>query len=135
MFLCHQFHCKFVCFTLEADESATTHRSKINIGNNSNMPNAFVIMMSAAHKVTLPPSYQTSDEEQLRGDHAIYNKLMDLLKSMNLGWSPDNVKTTGEKFVKALSDCLWTLDPHHEQFSSRACVIPSIFAEFKGYNN
>lgn len=47
-------------------------------------------------------------------------------------WNPDTAGTTGEKFVKALSDCLWT---HHEQFASRADVIPSNFSEFKGYND
>ena len=130
VYLCHQFHCKFVCFALEDD--TTTVGSSVSTGSK---PNAFVIMMSAAQKILLPPSYQRSGEHPLRGDHAVYNKLLDLLKEMKLGWNPDTVKTTGEKFVKALSDCLWTLDPHHEQFTSRACVIPPIFSEFKGYND
>ena len=31
-------------------------------------------MMLAARKVVLPPPYETSTEQLLRGDHAIYNK-------------------------------------------------------------
>ena len=68
--------------------------------------------MSTARKVVLPPPYETSSEQLLRGDHAIYNKL---LHKENLGWSPDAVASVGN-FVKVLSDCLWTLDPHHEQW-------------------
>jgi len=91
--------------------------------------------MSAACKVVLPPPYETSGEQLLRGDHAIYNKLLELLQKEKLGWSPDTVTSVGGNFVKGLSDCLWTLDPHHEQFASRACHIPSIFSEFKGFND
>ena len=69
VFLCHQFHCKFVCFTPEDDDSTTTSTSSITIGNK---PNAFEIIMSAARKVVLPPPYETSSEQPLRGDHAIY---------------------------------------------------------------
>ena len=125
--MCHQFKCKFISFTLEEESVAST---TVTVDR----PNAFAIMMKAAHTVMLPKSHE-STAEPLRGDHAIYNKLLELLKSMSLGWSPSTVGTTGVKFVKTLSDCLWTLDPHHEQFHSRACVIPSIFSEFKGYND
>jgi len=83
-------------------------------------------MMSAAHKTVLPTLY---DEQPLRGDHAIYNRLLDLLKSRNLGWSLDIVETTGIKFLKLLADCLWTLDPHHDQ------LIPEDFSVFAGFNN
>lgn len=121
VFLCHQFQCKFVCFTIEEDK-----RDK---------PNAFGIMMLATHKVVLPPPYETSSEQLLRGDHAIYNKLLELLHKKKLGWSPDAVTSVGGNFVKVLSDCLWTLDSHHEQFTLRACHLPSIFSEFKGFND
>ena len=52
-----------------------------------------------------------------------------------LGWSPDVVKGTGDKFVKAVNDTLWALDPHHNQFHDRACALPSIFSEFQGFND
>ena len=48
---CHQFRCKFVCFTLEDDATTTTVGSSISTGSK---PNTFVIMMSAAHKIVLP---------------------------------------------------------------------------------
>jgi len=34
-----------------------------------------------------------------------------------------------------LSDCLWTLDRHHDQFSLRACLIPEVFSGFTGFND
>ena len=51
VYLCYQFHCKFVCFTLEGDATTTTVGSSISTGSK---PNIFVIMMSAAHKIVLP---------------------------------------------------------------------------------
>jgi len=59
-------------------------------------------------------------------------KLLDLLQKEKLGWT---VTSVGGNFAKALSDFLWTLDPHHEQFTLRACHIPPIFSEFKGFND
>jgi len=32
--------------------------------------NAFEIMMSATHKIVLPPPYETTSEQSLRGDQA-----------------------------------------------------------------
>ena len=45
------------------------------------------------------------------------------------------VSSTGEKFVKTVADTLWILDPHHKQFVDSACVIPSHFSEFQGFND
>ena len=53
---------KFVCFTLEDEATTNTVGSSIRTGSK---PNAFVIMMSAAHKIVLPPSYQRSGEHPL----------------------------------------------------------------------
>ena len=58
-----------------------------------------------------------------------------MLQSMNLGWNPDVVSSTGEKFVKTVADTLWILDPHHKQFVDRSCAIPSHFSEFQGFND
>ena len=58
-----------------------------------------------------------------------------MLAKIKVGWSPSVVKTTGEKFVKALSDALWTLDPHHKNFADRCISIPSDFSGFSGYND
>jgi len=125
VFLCHQFHCKFVCFTL-----GENNRTTISAQSSGNKPNAFEIMMSAVHKAVLPPPYETSSEQTLRGDHAIYNKLLELLHTENLGWSPDTITSVGGNFVKGLPDCLWSLDPHHKQFTLRACHIPPGFNDW-----
>ena len=99
VYLCHQFHYKFICFTLEDKATTTTVGSNISTGSK---PNAFMIMMSTAHKIVLPPSYQRSGEQQLRSDCALYNKLLNILKGMKFGW---NLGITGEKSVKELPDC------------------------------
>ena len=90
------------------------------------------ILMSSSSRIVLPPRILS---EAIRGDHAIYNKFLHILEDGILGWSPDVVKGTGDKFVKAVSDTLWALDPHHNQFHDRACALPSIFSEFQGFND
>lgn len=56
-----------------------------------------------------------------------------------MGWSPDVVKTTDERFIKAVSNVLWVLDPHHKEFADCSCAIPPYFSDFQGffrcYNN
>ena len=40
-----------------------------------------------------------------------------------------------EKFVKAVTDTLWALDPYHKQLHGRACEVPSMFSQFQGFND
>ena len=60
----------------------------------------------------------------------LYNDVRDWLALKKMGLSPDIVKTTGHKFVKALSDVLWNLDPNHLTFADRSISIPSDFCKF-----
>ena len=69
------------------------------------------------------------------GDQLVRNKVLDLLESMKVGWTPGSVETIGERFVKQLSSTLWYLDPHHEKFHSRSISLPSEFSEFQGFND
>ena len=57
--MCHQFKCKFISFTLEEESVAST---TVTVDR----PNAFAIMMKAAHTVMLPKSHE-STAEPLRG--------------------------------------------------------------------
>ena len=34
-----------------------------------------------------------------------------------------------------VTDTLWTLDPHHKQFTDRFCALPSMFSDFQGLND
>ena len=115
--LCQNFNCKFIK-TDEPVQSLLTSEPRRN---------AFEVLMNQAREVVLPI--------KLRGDQTLYNDVLDLLVKMKVGWSPDIVKTTGEKFVKTLSDTLWTLDPHQKKFADRSIDIPSDFCGFHGYND
>ena len=91
--------------------------------------------MNQAREVVLPKKLVPLSGKTLRGDQTLYNDVLDLLAKKKVGWSPDIVKTTGEKFVKTLSDTLWTLDPHQKNFADRSIDIPSDFCGFHGYND
>ena len=51
----------------------------------------------------------------------MYNDVLDLLASWNVGWGPDLVQTIGEHCVKTIASVLLYLDPHHPQFKDRSC--------------
>ena len=95
-----------------------------SVGDMPRPLNAFEIHISSSSRIVLPPCILS---EAIRGDRAIYNKFLHIFEDGNLGWSPDVVKGTGDKFVKAVSDTLWALDPHHNQFHDRACTFYHCF--------
>ena len=64
-------------------------------------------------------TYLLVGDTELRGDHLVRNKLLELLEEMKIGWMPDAVDSIGERFVKQLTYTLWYLDSHHQKFSSR----------------
>ena len=57
----------------------------------------------------------------------LYNDLINLLKSESLGWYGEYYESIGSGFIKALTNFLWYIDPHHEKLKCRSCVIPEIF--------
>ena len=63
-----------------------------------------------------------------------FNDLIDLLEAKQLFYSPAEAESSGHSLVKVLTDLLWHIDGHHATFSDQSCVIPSIFANFSGYN-
>ena len=130
VYLCHQFNCMFVCFVL-VDDTRSDAVVSTCMGGATDTVNAFDILMNRSHEIVLPES----KEGATRGDICVRNKVLDLLRSMKLGWHSDLIDTLGKKFVKALSDTLWTLDPHHKQFIDRCCPIPCLFRDFQGFND
>ena len=58
-----------------------------------------------------------------------------MLSTLNVGWRPDSVQTTGVHFLRKLSKCLWYLDPHHHKFTQQGLHIPHRFSSFTGYND
>ena len=69
---------------------------------------------------TSAATYLLVGDTELRGDHLVRNKLLDLLEEMKIGWTPDAVDSIGERFVKQLTNTLWYLDFYHQKFSSRS---------------
>ena len=80
-------------------------------------------------------TYLLVGDTELRGDHLVRNKLLDLLEEMKVGWTPDAVDSIRERFVKQLTNTLWYLDSHHQKFSSRNIHLPKEFSSFQGFNN
>ena len=121
--LCSQFHSMAVTFHLaEVERGAGS--------SDSSRPNAFQILMSSQRRVELPKKVDTP-----RADQRMYNDIIDLLASWNIGWSPDTVDTIGKRCVKVLCGALWYLDPHHGHFGDRSLVLPACFEKFQGYND
>ena len=126
--LCQTFNSKFISYDIKADDLVASVTSEP-------LQNAVEVLMNRARDIVLPEKLTPLSGKTLRGDQILYNDVLDLLAKINVGWSPDVVKTTGEKFVKLLSDALWALDPHHNSFADRSIAIPSHFDEFSGYND
>ena len=129
--LCEQFNCKFVCYDLKPGVAS---------GSMVAMPtdqrrNGLEVLMNLSRDLVLPDKVTPPDGKTLRSDQMLYNDILDLLALMKVGWNPTVVKTTGEKFVKALSNALWILDPHHKSFADRSVLIPPEFQAFHGYND
>ncbi len=60
---------------------------------------------------------------------------IDVLCSMNVNWTLSTVYVTGTPFVRKLAKCLWCLDTHHVNFTTRGFKIPCRFSQFQGYND
>ena len=74
--LCDQFGCKYVCYLLKETITSIEGVSR---------PNAFQVLMSSSKRTVLPPHIEhRSNSAAARGDHAIYNKLLDVLERANL---------------------------------------------------
>ena len=127
VYICHQFGCKFVCYELEGERSIA--------GNAGSSKNAFDVLMCRAREAALPPKSSPPEGRSLRGDQRLRNDVLDSLGRMQVGWAPDVVATTGESFVRGLTDALWTLDPHHKSFQDRSILLPTAFSIFQGYND
>jgi len=62
-------------------------------------------------------------------------KLTEQLHKMNVGWTRDSVKSTGERSVQKITRALWYINPHHEKFASCGIkLLPSI-GVFHCYND
>jgi len=69
---------------------------------------------------------------KLRGDQKLRNDLLDLLEKLGIpGWTRDCVDTSGERCIRVITQALWYIDTHHQQFADRSIKLPEIFASFQ----
>jgi len=57
----------------------------------------------------------------------LYNDLVKLLKVESLGWYGEYYESIRSEFIKALTNLLWYVDPHHKKLNLRSCIIPENF--------
>jgi len=63
----------------------------------------------------------------------LYNDLIKLLEVESLGWYGGSYESIRNGFIKALTDLLWYIDPHHEKLNFRSRIIPEIFLSLSQY--
>ena len=92
-------------------------------------PDAFQLLINVQLTIQVPAKVtkQTSKDW-------MKNRLIQVLKEKELGWSADCVKTTGVKFVELMADVLRYVDGHGKTLESRSLTIPYLFSELPGYN-
>ena len=75
-----------------------------------NYRSATEVLMSRAREKVLP--MQVTRSGGLKATERLYNDLLDYLRLLGngVGWSRDDVETTGKRFVLSLRDTLWYLD-------------------------
>lgn len=61
-----------------------------------------------------------------------FNKVLELLKSLNCGFQASQVTTLGKKVVSTLTSVLWYISPHFEKFAARGISLPCQLMAFDG---
>ena len=68
-------------------------------------PDAFQLLMNVQLTIQVPAKVtEHTSKDRMK------NRLIQVLKEKELGWSADCVKTTGVKFVELMTDVLWHVD-------------------------
>lgn len=94
--------------------------------------NAFSLMMSSSQSFSqpgLPPSLTEHNKKD-----KLYNDVLKVLEENNVSFPGSEIKSSGQTFMRALVDCLWYLDGHHDALAKQNCPIPEFFRQFNGYN-
>jgi hypothetical protein len=88
-----------------------------------------LMIASRAHR------YPTLKKDSTKAENRLYNDLVECIKSIEIGWTLDNVDNVGKKVVGTLAKALWFLTCHHTELADRGCQIPVLFAKFQDYND
>jgi len=119
--LCEKFQPCHIKFTLKEQENSEKR-------NRQNVTNGLSKIMETSRIPKLPKERNFVTRHDL-----LYNDLVKLLKDKSLGWYGEYYESIGSRFIKALTDLLWYIDPHHEKLNLRSCVIPEIFLSLSQY--
>ncbi len=87
----------------------------------------------SAVEVLMNVTYELPDKltgDLLRADQRLYNDFIDYLETTEARWPRQNV-STGQAFVKAVSNALWYLNPHHATLRERGIILPTPFQWLK----
>ncbi|CAG8818769.1 19566_t:CDS:2, partial [Gigaspora rosea] len=94
----------------------------------SSTSNVFNEIMNAAAKKVLPYSKPSTN----RNDQ-LYNDVLELLHSKNLGWEHGTQNSIGISFINKLVSLLYYLDDKHKTLKLRSLKIPLLFLELLLY--
>ena len=72
--------------------------------------------------------YPRTNKERLRND------VIKFLMEKQCQWRAAEVSSSGSGFVQALTDCLWTIDGHHDVFYKQGFTLPTFVGKFVAYN-
>ncbi|RIB23787.1 hypothetical protein C2G38_2139586 [Gigaspora rosea] len=109
-------------FTIQNEQSIFT-ASQV-----SSTSNVFNEIMNAAAKKVLPYSKPSTN----RNDQ-LYNDVLELLHSKNLGWEHGTQNSIGISFINKLVSLLYYLDDKHKTLKLRSLKIPLLFLELLLY--
>ena len=93
---------------------------------------AFDIMMRVQKEVDSKALPARKPENNSK-DH-LYNALLTFFEDRQVKWHSSEVQQCGTALLKGLLDLLWYIDGHHHVFNQQSCPIPSVFADFQGFN-
>ncbi|GBC03425.1 hypothetical protein RclHR1_05110008 [Rhizophagus clarus] len=91
-------------------------------------PNAFDLLMRNSQHVYLPEQKKEDTHQDL-----IYNDIIKLLQSKEVGWKSGTHYTLGKSFVERLIAALWYINPHRTKFIERSLSLGELFNELNQY--
>ena len=99
----------------------------------ASVENEVVVHTAASSPQSSLPSTQSTHYPSQRNPRnnkdMLYNHIVHCFQDRNLSWDSDSI-ISASKLVQNLTDVLWYIDGHHEQFSN----VPLFFTQFQGYN-
>uniref|UniRef100_U9T4T2 Uncharacterized protein n=1 Tax=Rhizophagus irregularis (strain DAOM 181602 / DAOM 197198 / MUCL 43194) TaxID=747089 RepID=U9T4T2_RHIID len=117
------FELKFthIKFVLEATEASVQEPQG---------PNAFDLLMRNSQLVCLPEQRKEDTRRDL-----LYNDIIKLLQSKEVGWKSGTHSTLGKSFVERLTAALWYIDPHCTKFTERSLSLGEFFDGLNQYRH